>query len=288
LDARTVRFIIAGQNGVLSDGEVLKLFVEVPGGASAGSAQIRFSNSAATDPSGNALALRSGAVNVQILGNSGPSLLPQTVLNAASLQAGALAPGEIITLFGASPANPSVLFNGTPGPVLYADSGQVNAIVPFGLDVSAPATVDLQSNGRSYLKGTITAARVAPAIFTQTGTGAGPGAILNQDYTLNSPANPAAAGSTIMVYGTGFGAVSPAAVDGQTVSNIASTVLPVTATIGGTTAKVVYAGAAPGLIAGAVQINVTIPSTLKTNPAAPLVLTISSISTPASVTVAIR
>ena len=43
----------------------------------------------------------------------------------------------------------------------------------------------------------------APALFTQTGTGQGQVAALNQDNTVNGPSNPAARGSVMQLFGTG-------------------------------------------------------------------------------------
>jgi uncharacterized protein (TIGR03437 family) len=64
--------------------------------------------------------------------------------------------------------------------------------------------------------------------------------------------------------------------------------LPVSATIGGVRAEVLYAGAAPGLIAGVVQINVLIPAGVPPNSAAPVSLSAGPYTTPAGVTVSIR
>ena len=52
---------------------------------------------------------------------------------------------------------------------------------------------------------TLPVANASPALFTLYETGAGPGAILNQDATLNSPWNPATGGSVLVLYATGTG-----------------------------------------------------------------------------------
>ena len=100
--------------------------------------------------------------------------------------------------------------------------------------------------------------------------------------------NPAAAGSVVMVYGTGFGSLDPPAADGEIAGFPARTTLPVSASIGDLPAEVLYAGAAPGLVAGVVQVNLRIPSGLAPNLAAPVSVTIGSATTPAGVTVSIR
>ena len=59
-----------------------------------------------------------------------------------------------------------------------------------------------------------------------------------------------------------------------------------TATIGGLSAEVVYAGAAPAAIAGLFQVNVRVPATVRTGDAIPLYLTAGGFSSQ-QVTVAI-
>ena len=54
----------------------------------------------------------------------------------------------------------------------------------------------------------------APGIFTLTASGRGQGAILNQDYSVNSAGNRAPKGSVVMIFGTGEGQTNPAGVDG--------------------------------------------------------------------------
>ena len=83
----------------------------------------------------------------------------------------------------------------------------------------------------------------------------------------------------IQVYGTGFGALNPLPADGQLTQVLATTISAVTATIGGVPAEVLYAGAAPGLIAGVVQINVRVPDGPSANLAAPILLRMGSFTT---------
>jgi uncharacterized protein (TIGR03437 family) len=96
-----------------------------------------------------------------------------------------------------------------------------------------------------------------PALFTVDGTGHGQAAILNQDGTVNSTANPAARGSVISVFMTGAGRMTPPQPDGSlgpASAPFPQTVLAAACSLG----QVLYAGAAPGLVAGAVQVNVQI------------------------------
>ena len=108
--------------------------------------------------------------------------------------------------------------------------------------------------------------QAAPALFALNGTGGGQGAILNADGSVNSSGNPAKRGSVIALFGTGLGPqTSPWSEDGKIADSltVASSVLPVTALIDGQPAEILYAGAAPGMVHGYVQINVRIPDTVK-------------------------
>jgi len=285
-----LRVVIVGMNqGIIADGELLRPLISVDPNATPGTAQMRIGNVVATDPSGTALALPPVSATVQIqAGSFTQSFAAAGIVNAASLLAGPISPGEIVTIFGGAglSATTDVQFNGVHAPILYAGPGQVNAVVPLGLDPSKPATLGIFAAAQSL--GVVTplsTAAVSPALFTQDSDGVGPGAILNQDSTLNSPSNPASAGSIIMVYGTGFGPLNPPATDGQPATGQANTQMPVTATVGGIQSDVTYAGAAPGLIAGAVQINVRVPHNLAPSPAAIVLLSVGSVTTPAGVTV---
>ena len=289
LQPRVLRCMIVGMNiGTLADGELIRLFLTVNPSAAPGVSRLSFTNLSATDPSGRPISLQASPISVQIQNGSATQLIPPGgVLNGASLAAGPVAPGEAVTLFGSiSAASPLLFFNGVPAPITYAGLNQVNAIVPFGLDLSNPAQVEIRQ-GLSSTKTSVPVAAASPAIFTLNATGGGPGAILNQDYSVNSPLNPAARSSVIQVYGTGFGALNPLPADGQLAQVLATTISAVTATINGVPAEVLYAGAAPGLIAGVVQINVRVPDGLGANSVAPISLRMGSFTTPAGVTVSV-
>jgi len=284
-----LRVLIVGINtGTLADGELLRPLVEVSPHATPGTAQLRIGNVVASQPDGTGLMLSpvSSAVQIQA-GSFTQSFVAAGIVNAASLLPGPISPGEIITIFGGAALSETsaVVCNGISAPILYKGPGQVNAVVPFGLDPTKPASLDIRAQEQSLGTASLAAATVSPALFTQSSNGTGPGTILNQDYTLNSPSNPARAGSVIMIYGTGFGALNPAATDGQPATGEADTQLPVVASVGGIVTDVLYAGAAPGLIAGVVQINIRIPQNLAPAPTAMVLLTVGSVGAPAGVVV---
>jgi uncharacterized protein (TIGR03437 family) len=208
---------------------------------------------------------------------------PFGVANAASFTAGAIAPGEIISILGTfTVTNPQVLVNGVQATVLAATPTQLNVIVPFGLDTSGPAKIQVQGS-TSY----VPVAQASPAIFTVNASGTGPGAILNQDYSLNSASNPAPAGSVLMVYATGLGTLNPPPSDGAIAQDPAPITSPVSAQVGGVSAQVQYAGAAPGLVAGVFQVNIQVPSGVQSG-TVPITIQVGSVTSSTAVTVAIQ
>jgi uncharacterized protein (TIGR03437 family) len=113
----------------------------------------------------------------------------------------------------------------------------------------------------------LTSATTMPGLFAQNASGSGPGAILNQDYSLNGPGNAAAKGSIVMVFMTGEGQTNPPSITGAiTTPNLPAPqvtpapLLPIGVLVNGQPALYTYAGEAPGLAAGLLQLNVQIPS----------------------------
>jgi len=94
---------------------------------------------------------------------------------------------------------------------------------------------------------------------------------------LNTSTTPARVGDIISLYLTGEGLAAPTGMDGKPASpHLLKPVIPVTVMIGGTTADVPYAGGAPGLVAGVMQINAQIPAVIQTGSAVPVVVTIAA------------
>jgi uncharacterized protein (TIGR03437 family) len=120
---------------------------------------------------------------------------------------------------------------------------------------------------------TLTVAAARPAIFSVNEQGFGPGAILNQDFSPNSAANPAARGSVIQVFATGLGSTQPAVPSGQPAPGnpLSRVVVGVEARIGDRPARVDFAGLAPSFV-GLYQVNVEIPADVQAGSAIPVVL----------------
>ena len=231
------------------------------------------------------------------------------VVNGASWQSGAVAPGEIVSLTGAglgpstlvgfrvsegqlvsALAETQVLFDGIPAPLIYVQERQASAIVPYAVAGTRETRVEVQYRGARSTAVRLSVAASAPGIFTADSTGRGPGAILNQDYTLNSAANPAEKGSVVQIYATGEGETDPQVADGRLASAevLPRPKLPVSVKIGGLDAEVQYAGAAPGLVVGLLQVNVRVPVNAPSGNAVPVVLTVGSASSQPGVTLAVR
>ena len=244
------------------------------------------------------------------LSNATPTLTAAGIVNGATFESGPVAPGEILSLFGSAIGPPSpaglvltnprlvanslegvqVYFDGVPAPVLYASASQVNVVVPYS--VAGQATTQLQVEYLGALSNPVIlrVSATAPGVFSITGSGQGPGAILNaRDGTVNSALNPAARGDWISIFATGAGVTTPASVDGW----VSSAPLPVPAaqvsvTIGGVPCQINFEGAAPGLVSGALQINAQVPTGISPGSALPIQIAVGSAVSSPAVTVAVQ
>lgn len=201
--------------------------------------------------------------------------------NAASYQGGIIVPGELVTLFGTgigpspgvrasgflgaigtSTGGVQVLFDDLPAPVLYAASDQIIAQTPFEIAGRSTVEVKVRYAGGESNALPLQVTDALPGIFAVNSRGSGQAAVLNQDGTINSPANPAARGSIVSLFLTGGGVTNPPSATGRITPVFERHVLAEPAYVGfqtPMTAQVTYAGAAPGMISGMVQINAQIP-----------------------------
>jgi uncharacterized protein (TIGR03437 family) len=244
-------------------------------------------------------------LTVSVLG--APNLT--TFLNGASFTPGGAAPGMIVTLggtnlgpttgvagtitnglFDTTLSNVKVTFDGTPAPLLYVSNNQINAIAPYSLAGRTNTSVAVQYQGQTSNAIVLRVDNAGPAIFALDATGKGPGAILNQDSSINKATNPATKGQVIVLYATGEGQTNPIGTDGKIIgTDLHHPVLPVSVRIGGIDAPVQYAGSAPTLVSGALQVNVVVPATAPSGSAVPVDLQVGTFISPAgAITVAIR
>jgi len=236
------------------------------------------------------------------------SLAAPAVSNAASFQTGALAPGEVVTIFGSgigpsatvtaqlnaqgrlasTLAGTQVLFDNIPAPLVYVTAAQVSAIVPYEVANQQTTQMVVVRNGQSTPPVTLTVSAVAPALFTAAASGSGQAAAVNQDGTLNGPQSGAPAGSEVALFATGEGQTTPGGINGRIAGSVVPQPLaPVSVKIGGVDAVVVYAGGAPGAVAGLFQVNVKVPAGLQAGANA-VVLTVGGASSRADVTIMLR
>ena len=241
-------------------------------------------------------------------GKSGSAVRIAALTSAASYVAGSVAPGEIVTLFGSGIgpdagmgatlnsaglmttflAGTRVLFDGQPSLMTFAQAGQVNAVVPHAVAGRSSVQVQIEAQGQKSNALTVEVAQATPGIFTLDSSGKGQAAVLNQDNSLNSAANPAPRGSIISLFATGIGQTNPPGIDGKPAAPpFPVPVLPVTVEIAGANAEILYAGGAPGLVAGVLQANVRVPAQAATGSSAPLVLWGGGAQSQPGVTIAI-
>ncbi|HVN06538.1 MAG TPA: hypothetical protein VMT86_19100, partial [Bryobacteraceae bacterium] len=189
-----------------------------------------------------------------------------------------------------SVAGVRVLFDGIPAPIVYVSATQTAAVTPYFGAINPTTHVQVEYQGVRSDPLQVTVAPTAPGLFTANASGTGQGAILNQDgITHNSAGAPASRGSIVSLWGTGEGITDPPGVDGRlAISVLPAPVAQVSVQIGGQTAVVKYAGAAPGLMPGVIQINAEIPQSVVPGNAVPVTVTIGGATSQAGVTMAVN
>lgn len=247
-----------------------------------------------------------------------PAIAQNGVVSAASYASDAIAPGELVTIFGTNigpvnpapmnivngyvststaPASVSVTVDGQNAPIVYASQNQVNIQVPYEVTTGANKNLVVTNGANPAASTKVTINATAPGIFTFNGSGTGQAAALNYNsttgaYSLNSSTTPANIGDIVILYLTGEGNYNPALLTGAVLTNtgfiIPTSMSPLpqlnplpTVTIGGVDASsgVSYAGPVPGGMLGQLQINVTVPTGSATGAAVPVSVTIGGVST---------
>ena len=239
-------------------------------------------------------------------------LKPGVVVNAATYQVGVpVGQGSLAVLFGtALAANPVTsstppwqgalenrqitIDDQTISPIYYISATQANFQIPSNAALGTQrVALRVGDTGELVAGGNLLIAAASPGLFTTNQGGSGQAAVVNQDNTVNSPSNPAPVGSTVTLYGTGQGPVSPAVQDGAGAGTapLSYTVAVPTSNsntclnsqpsmcvaVGSNFANVQYSGLAPGYV-GLWQINVTIPQGTPAGSAVPVRVVIDSTS----------
>jgi uncharacterized protein (TIGR03437 family) len=185
-----------------------------------------------------------------------------------------VAPGEIVSLFGAKLGNVdaqasataplqtalagiSVMANGLPCPLYYAGASQINLQVP--LAIAGDPVIFQVSSPNGSLSIPLHLAPTAPGLWPY---------ILHPDPTGWTVDGKAARGSTVILYASGLGAVSPPVPTGAAAppDTLSYTVATPSVAIGGSAAQVLFSGLAPSFV-GVYQLNVVIPANIPAGPA---------------------
>lgn len=224
------------------------------------------------------------------------------IVNGASfVQGQAIAPGSLFSIFGtslaAAPAGADTIPLSTTlggvtvkfvsgstsvdAPLLYLQSNQINAVVPWNL-VPGDATVVVTNGSVSSTPASVTVGEFSPAIFA-IGTMA---AVQNVDGSLAQPAgsisgrttHPAAIGDVVIIYATGLGPVNTTPSNGDTPSQTTNSLHKPFVDIGGLGAEIQFSGLSPQFV-GVYQLNVVIPNVVPGD-TVPIQLALGGITSP--------
>jgi uncharacterized protein (TIGR03437 family) len=220
------------------------------------------------DPGGAARAQFAPVVSV-------PAIITAVIGANLDKNATSVAPGGLISIFGANLAKVAtglagwagqtlplslnavrVTIDGRRMPLLYVAPNQINAQAPVDLPPSRSKVLIVDNGTGPSAAVVVDVVAAAPEIFFYPV----PAVLKNADFSLVGSANAARAGDVLLVYATGMGQTSPPLTTGALVApGVLAYTTPVTATIGGKPANVVYSIAAPQF-AGLYQVAVTVPA----------------------------
>lgn len=219
------------------------------------------------------------------------------VVNAASYM-GRVAPGSLFSIFGSdlatasegavttplptSLAGTSVTIGGKPAPLVFVSAGQINAQVPYEVQMGQSVPVVVTVNGQATAPANVAVMQSAPGIFQ---FGDKRAVVQNDDATVNTAQNGAVANSYVVAYLTGGGEVDNAVPTGSIAgsSPLSRHKGNVTATVNGTLTEIAFAGLTPQFI-GLTQVNLKVPGLPAGN--YPLVISVNGqASTAATITV---
>lgn len=215
---------------------------------------------------------------------------------------GYISPGEIVVMYGnalgpatltpptfapdatAFPteiAGTQVLFDDTPAPLFYVQSGIIALQVPFEVAQAGGVThVQVSVNGSVTNEVDMHVEADAPGIWKSA---------VNADGNINSPSSPANRGDVISLYITGAGQTTPPLTDGQFVNDNTHLLnAKVQVLIGNDLPGIIYAGAAPYSVAGQMQIVFRIPDDAPTGGAVPIVMLVGGVPATLNYTIAVK
>lgn len=241
-----------------------------------------------------------------------PHFTAAGTLNLASRQPGPLAPGELIlvnysgtpvgdflkTKFNSGQADTilgetRLLFDGTAAPLLSVALGNsIQAMVPFELDGKQSVQLQIEYQGRQSDPVTLQVVPAQPGIFTGdlSGKGIAVAGQINPGTpfpTGNGPGSGVQRGGVLFFYATGTGQLIPPGRTGSLRNGQGVVRLPVTVSLGGKNAEVLYAGAAPGLAEGISQFNIRVPADAPVGAAVSIMVSVGEARSQAGTTVTV-
>jgi len=184
------------------------------------------------------------------------------------------APGELVEIYGTNLAKVTTDLSGWPGGslpdllngvavavgsqrgrLLYVSPTQVDAELAFETPTGAQL-LSVNNGNAPSAPISMNVAAVAPALYDFV--------FKNADFSLVGASNPAHAGDVLVLYATGMGQTTPMLATGQSIplGPPFFDTAPVTVTMGGQNANVIYSIAAPPYVAGLYQMAVTTPAGL--------------------------
>jgi uncharacterized protein (TIGR03437 family) len=233
-----------------------------------------------------------------------------SVVNGASFQPGIEA-GSWVTITGTNLANTnpgrtwtdsevvggnlptsldgvSVTIDGKPAFVYYISPTQINVQAPSDAAIGT-VNVVVTNNGIASPPAPALLQAAAPAFFTYFGTSVAIASRLPDYAAVGGPPSsatpPAKPGDTIVLWGTGFGATSPATGAGSAVKGAPAVVTTPTVTVDGVQAPVVSAVLTTGT-AGLYQITIQLPSGIPAG-AQTVQASVGTVRTPGGVTLVV-
>ena len=287
-----------GANGVISTIAGTGAFGYLGDGGPATSAQLRFPTGVAVDSAGNVYVADDQNNVVRLLTASAPppTIGPPAVNPGGVATAGgyggstAIAPGTWIEIFGTNLAidsrpwtgsdfsgnfaptsldRTSVTIGGQPAYIDFISNGQINAQVPSNIGAGVQQLVVTTPGGTSTPYPVVVNATQPGLLATPAFQVGGTQYVIarfldNVTYVAPSgaipgvPTRPAQPGETVVLYGVGFGPVTPDTAAGQIETQDNALTLPFVLSFGDSPAVLTYMGLAPGAV-GLYQFNVTVP-----------------------------
>jgi len=182
----------------------------------------------------------------------------------------------------------SVTVNGEAAYIIYVSPVQINLLTPTDLPVSGPIAVQVTDGLLTSNTVNVTAQPVAPAFFLFDAAGHVAAVHLNFSRigtaTSTVVGTPAAPNEVIVLYGNGFGATNPPAVNGQVLAGPAQMPVNPIITFNGINGDVIFAGlTATGLY----QFNVRVPAGLPDGDAR-VSATVGGVTSPTGALIAIK